>query len=190
MLPPEPEPPCFDPMSFPPGLIPRLVEKHLEADPPYSPLSPLEVEEAGLPDPPEMTPYLKTRLDQFHAELQEYRAGMTRAEYIDEKRRQRRKAGLPDDTDDVPTGARSSRRAGADLLPSETVPGTHTDGSYKGPSAGSAAAGLGFGAAAGVTGLDSVYDSYRRQRSGAYHDFIAKAVSGANAPPNPMRGAS
>ena len=58
-----------DPMSFPPGLIPQLVREKLETDPPYSPLSTLEVDRLGLPEPTQPDAYLRARLDKFHAEL-------------------------------------------------------------------------------------------------------------------------
>ena len=58
-----------DPMSFPPGLIPELVRTKLETDPPYSPLSTLEVDRAGLPEPRQPDAYLRSRLDKFYAEL-------------------------------------------------------------------------------------------------------------------------
>lgn len=59
-----------DPMAFPPGLLPKLVDEKLQTDPPYSPLSPLEVEQAGLPSQGEPDAYLKSRLQRFYAELQ------------------------------------------------------------------------------------------------------------------------
>lgn len=58
-----------DPMSFPPGLIPRLVRETLEVDPPYTPLSTRDVDRAGLPEPSQPDAYLTARLDKFHAEL-------------------------------------------------------------------------------------------------------------------------
>ena len=58
-----------DPMSFPPGLIPELVRQKLETDPAYSPLSTLDVDRAGLPEPSQPDAYLRARLDKFHAEL-------------------------------------------------------------------------------------------------------------------------
>ena len=58
-----------DPMSFPPGLIPELVRQKLETDPPYSPLSTLDVDRMGLPEPSQPDAYLRARLDKFNAEL-------------------------------------------------------------------------------------------------------------------------
>ena len=66
----QPAHPKADPMSFPPGLIPQLVSEKLKTDPPYSPLSPLDIEKAGLPPTSEPDSYLQSRLDRFYAELQ------------------------------------------------------------------------------------------------------------------------
>ncbi|KAL4434358.1 hypothetical protein ABPG75_000799 [Micractinium tetrahymenae] len=73
---PEPEPEGFDPMSFPPGLIPKLVEEKLRTDPPYSPLSILDIEQTGVPPLPKMDAYLKARVDKMYAQLTDYRPGM------------------------------------------------------------------------------------------------------------------
>ncbi|KFM26142.1 Transmembrane protein 115 [Auxenochlorella protothecoides] len=72
----EPEPPGFDPMSFPPGLIPKLVEESLKVDPPYSPLTIRAVSEAGVPPPPQVDVYLSARLDKFYAQIADYRPSM------------------------------------------------------------------------------------------------------------------
>lgn len=66
----QPAKPKKDPMSFPPGLIPQLVAEKLKTDPPYSPLSPLDIDQAGLPPTLEPDSYLKSRIDRFFAELQ------------------------------------------------------------------------------------------------------------------------
>jgi len=65
-----PAKPQTDPMSFPPGLIPQLVAEKLKTDPPYSPLSPLDIDQAGLPSTSEPDSYLQSRIDRFYAELQ------------------------------------------------------------------------------------------------------------------------
>lgn len=62
--------PPTDPMSFPPGLIPKLVREKLELEEPYYPLSSQDVEEAGLPPSQAPSAYLASRLDKFYAELQ------------------------------------------------------------------------------------------------------------------------
>ena len=57
-------------MSFPPGLIPQLVHDKSVTDPPYSPLSPLDVEALGLPPSTPPDAFLASRLEKFYAELQ------------------------------------------------------------------------------------------------------------------------
>ena len=69
-LAPQPAKATKDPMSFPPGLIPQLVAEKLKTDPPYSPLRPLDIDQAGLPPTSEPDLYLKSRIDRFYAELQ------------------------------------------------------------------------------------------------------------------------
>lgn len=56
--------------SFPPGLIPQLVKSKGRYEAPYTALDPRDVEDAGLPAPPEKDAYLKSRLDRFYAEIQ------------------------------------------------------------------------------------------------------------------------
>ena len=56
-------------MSFPPGLIPTLVREKNLTDPPYSPLSPLDIEQAGLPPAQAPDAYLTSRIEKFNAEL-------------------------------------------------------------------------------------------------------------------------
>ena len=57
-------------MSFPPGLIPQLVREKNVTNPPYSPLSPLDIEALGLPPSTPPDAYLASRLEKFYAELQ------------------------------------------------------------------------------------------------------------------------
>lgn len=45
-------------------------QKKLKTEAPYSPLSTLEVEAAGMPPPSEPDAYLQARIDHFYAELQ------------------------------------------------------------------------------------------------------------------------
>ena len=165
---PSAEPPApFDPRSFPPGLIPSLLEDRDTKGVPYAPLKAEDVEAAGLPDRPEPTPLLSKRVDQFYAELKEHRVGQSRADYVDERREARRAAGLPEE--DVATGA---REAGGVFRPKmwggQGAP-RGDDGSFKGGDAGRAA-GLGFGSA----GAEDVYSSYRKIRSGEYHAMIVQ----------------
>lgn len=59
--------------SGPHGLLPgthtQLVAEKNKTDPPYSPISPLDVERTQLAPPAEPTAYLASRLDKFYAEL-------------------------------------------------------------------------------------------------------------------------
>lgn len=166
---PSAEPPApFDPRSFPPGLLPSLLEDRdlTQQQGPYAPLKAGDVEAAGLPDRPEPTPLLSKRVDQFYAELKEHRVGQSRAEYVDERREARRAAGLPEE--DVATGAREAGgvvRQGGKMWGGQRA----DDGSFKGADAGRAT-GLGFG----NDGADDVYNSYRKIRSGAYHAMIVE----------------
>ena len=48
----------------------HALQDKLTTDPPYSPLSPLDIERAGIPEMKgELDDYLKSRLDQLYAEL-------------------------------------------------------------------------------------------------------------------------
>lgn len=60
---PEPEP--ISSFAFPPGLIPQLVRDKSKYSEPYAPMDPLEIENAGLPPPPEKDAYLKSRINKF-----------------------------------------------------------------------------------------------------------------------------
>lgn len=61
--------PPVDPMSFPPGLLPALVEENLRTEEPYAPLSKRDIDKAGIPRATEPDSYLLARLDRFYAEL-------------------------------------------------------------------------------------------------------------------------
>ncbi|PRW59174.1 calcium homeostasis endoplasmic reticulum isoform A [Chlorella sorokiniana] len=74
--PPPPEEEPFDCLSFPPGLLPKLVEESLKTDKPYSPLSIFDIEQTGVPPAPKMDAYLKSRVAKFQAQLADYRPGM------------------------------------------------------------------------------------------------------------------
>ncbi len=167
--PPPPPPQLLDPHCFPPGLLPSLLDGHQVRDgEAYTPLAAEQVLAAGLPGRPEMSQLLSTRVEQFYAELGEYKTGQSRAEYMEARQATRRAAGLPVE-EDAATGVRGPAAfrgkvwSGYGARPV----GAH-DGSYKGPDAGRAA-GLGFGA---DKGGDDVYSSYRRIRSGEYHTMI------------------
>ncbi|KAK9844464.1 hypothetical protein WJX74_002850 [Apatococcus lobatus] len=172
-----------DPMSFPPGLIPELVRQKLETDPPYSPLSTLDVDRAGLPEPSQPDAYLRARLDKFHAELKAWRPGTTRADLEDE---QRKAAG----TDAAAPGANTRSRRSSRLSETGGLGGKDDGSSKEGlgsgaGQSGSGMAGLGWSASAedeaSLTGLDSTFDSFRKQRAGRYRDNLAQAAANAQA---------
>ncbi|CAL5223139.1 g5604 [Coccomyxa viridis] len=164
-----------DPMSFPPGLIPQLVREKNVTDPPYSPLSPLDIEALGLPPSTPPDAYLASRLEKFYAELQDYRPGMTRSEMEDEQRQQRIRDGLDPDPD---LAAKASRRSS----------GAADDGSYSRPGRSSRdepkAAGLGYASSPPRSqgGEADPYDSYRRQRADTYHELLARDRTREEAP--------
>ncbi|BDA50806.1 probable calcium homeostasis endoplasmic reticulum protein at N-terminal half [Coccomyxa sp. Obi] len=173
----------YDPMSFPPGLIPTLVREKNLTDPPYSPLSPLDIEQAGLPPAHAPDAYLTSRIEKFNAELKDYRPGVTRAQLEEEQRRQRIRDGLEPEA-----SAADQRRSGPEF----------NDGSFsrsggRGNRDEPRAAGLGYGGGGGSPqrgGLggggggdqEDPYNSYRKQRAGAYHDLMARAAAAATAP--------
>lgn len=155
---PEPEPEGFDPMSFPPGLIPKLVEEKLKTDPPYSPLSILDIEQTGVPPPPKMDAYLKARVDKMYAQLADYRPGTLFSDievdaprrgkhFSDREREPSGAAPLPPAMPDLP-------HAGLGLGPSPGAamgfgPGGMPvdDGSFAGPGSGRGGSGLGWSSA-------------------------------------------
>ncbi|KAK9907575.1 hypothetical protein WJX75_006303 [Coccomyxa subellipsoidea] len=186
--PPQKEP--YDPMSFPPGLIPTLVREKNLTDPPYSPLSPLDIEQAGLPPAQEPDAYLTSRIDKFNAELKDYRPGVTRAQLEDEQRRQRIRDGLEPETSGAAqrksgpefndgSFARSGGRSGRD---EPRAAGLGYGGGGGGGGGGSPQRGGGGGGGSGGGGEDP-YSSYRKQRAGAYHDLMARSQAAATPAP-------
>lgn len=169
--PPPSPPPLFDPHSFPPGLLPTLLDGHHVRDgAPYTPLEADDVLSMTLPGRPEMTPLLSTRIEQFYAELKEYKTGQSRAEYMDARHAARRAAGLPVE-EDAATGVRGPAAMRGKVWEgrgARAVGSGQHDGSYRGPDAGRAA-GLGLHT---DNARDDVYSSYRRIRSGEYHTMI------------------
>lgn len=158
-LAPEAPKPPVDPMSFAPGLIPQLVVDKSKTDPPYSPLSPLDIERAQLPPAQEPNAYLASRLDKFYAELREYRPGMTRAE-VEVEARRARLSHLPAPADE------SARRQRHDTTPSAGLGAT---------------AGLGFGSEPAIPTDADAFNSFRKFRSGAYHEVMGRAAAAAAA---------
>ncbi|KAI3439009.1 hypothetical protein D9Q98_001421 [Chlorella vulgaris] len=148
----------FDPCSFPPGLIPQLVEEKLKTDPPYAPLSPLDIEAAGVPPPPEVDDYLKSRLDKFYAQMGDYRPGMLYSDIEIEaaprsKQANERGGPLPPRGPPLPPSGPELPHAGLGLA---TIPSLFDlqpvdDGSFGGTpgmgGAGPGGTGLGYGSA-------------------------------------------
>ncbi|KAK9788431.1 hypothetical protein WJX73_002114 [Symbiochloris irregularis] len=164
-----PSKPPVDAMSFAPGLIPLLVAEKNKTDPPYSPLSPLDIERTPLPPLAELSPYLSSRLDKFYAELREYRPGMTRAEAEVEARRARLSKAPPQ-----PENRKRDR-----------------DGSGQGTAGLGATAGLGFGSGreAMEEPQDDAFNSFRKMRSGVYHEVMGRAAAvGASGGAAPTTG--
>eukprot|EP00891_Asterochloris_glomerata_P002324 jgi/Astpho2/2324/e_gw1.00043.8.1_t len=134
------------------------LQDKLTTDPPYSPLSPLDIERAGIPEMKgELDDYLKSRLDQLYAELRDWRPGTIRADDPDERRSARRKEhaghfGSRGDDGSVDTGGGK----------------------------GSNFTGLGFSRQpekkAAAPHLSDDFNSFRHQRSGVYHDMILRSV--------------
>lgn len=156
----QPAHPKADPMSFPPGLIPQLVSEKLKTDPPYSPLSPLDIEKAGLPPTSEPDSYLQSRLDKFYAELQDWRPGVQQTGGAKPKR------AAKDEPEEEVGRVPFDPRADTPVMPS--------DGTFQGGGGlGFANAGLGFNSAAEEKPADA-FDSFREQRSGRYKTSMVK----------------
>ncbi|DBB16897.1 TPA: hypothetical protein ACH3X3_015132 [Trebouxia sp. C0006] len=157
-----PTKPQTDPMSFPPGLIPQLVAEKLTTDPPYSPLSPLDIDQAGLPSTSEPDSYLQSRIDRFYAELQDWRPGVQRTDGGKPRR------ALKEEPDEDKPRKPFDPRAEVPVMPS--------DGSFQGSGGGGLGfgnAGLGFHGAAEEQPANA-FDSYREQRSGRYKSSLIK----------------
>ncbi|KAK9809045.1 hypothetical protein WJX72_008362 [[Myrmecia] bisecta] len=172
---PAPSPAAVDPMAFPPGLLATLVQEKLRTDAPYTPLTSSEIKKAGLPPSREPDAYLLSRLDKIRAELRDWRPGQLRADVEDEQRRRRAsESGEPADL--ALQGRRGSRGPPAST-PADAM---QADGSYAGAgSGGSATAGLGFGnsVAADEPKQDDMYNSYRKMRSGFYHEVMSRSAA-------------
>lgn len=140
----------FDALSFPPGLIPQLVQEQLKAQPPYTPLSPAHISSTPAPKEPVVDAYLEARLNTFYAQLADYRPGNPYSDLIDSSS----KGGSIYEGAGMRTNVPLSQRSGRPPGP---------DGSFKGRGSGKAA-GLGYG-----TASEDVFDSYRRMRSYTYN---------------------
>lgn len=168
-----PEEPPFDPFSFPPGLIPRLVEDTLRSEAAYSPLSPLDIEKSEVPPPPTMDPYLKARLDKFYAQLADFRPGMAFSDIEVEPARRRQ---FTDRGSGAASGAGGNGGSGQGVPPSARP----DDGSGGfGPSNAPGGRGLGYGASdTGTEERSDVFSSYRTMRSHGYHAGITRSAGG------------
>ncbi|KAL6769583.1 hypothetical protein ACKKBG_A31580 [Auxenochlorella protothecoides x Auxenochlorella symbiontica] len=160
----EPEPPGFDPMSFPPGLIPKLVEESLKVDPPYSPLTIRAVSEAGVPPPPQVDVYLSARLDKFYAQIADYRPSM---QFVD--------------LETEPPRRRTFVDRGTEERVHRTTVEPFDDGSGPRGSRGSGGAqGLGYGSAEPAEPSEQkvdVFNKYRSMLSGAYFEQIHRSLA-------------
>lgn len=140
----------FDAMSFPPGLLPNLVQKSLQENAPYTPLDPAEVAKSNIDTIEIKEAYLNTRLNTFYAQLDDFRPDLSFSDFVNESSRHA----------DNRYSISQSARAGY----------VTNDGSFKGRSRGSSAKGLGYGNAS--TDGGDVFESYRRMRSSSYHSSI------------------
>eukprot|EP00210_Caulerpa_lentillifera_P000880 g851.t1 len=167
----------YNSFSFPPGLIPKLVSEKGKHSFSYTQISPDDLEKSGqqpiLVDAND--PYLKSRLQKFYAELDEYRPGMIR-EHIESRKR--------NDEVDVEIESQKRRRLrGSHPLTEETK---HTsimpDGSFAGEGSDTMYAGLGARTQSRKSEEDSVFESYRKLRSNVYHNSIPKGPGATRRP--------
>ncbi|KAH7623290.1 hypothetical protein Ndes2526B_g01714 [Nannochloris sp. 'desiccata'] len=157
----EPEEQPFDPFSFPPGLIPHLVEENLQSQIPYSPLNPENISASEVPLPPTLDPYLKARLDKFYAQLDGYRAGVDFSE-IEGGGEPPIQRGNNNSVDNIKTHG----------VPTTTHRGGGVDDGSGGFRATDGGRGLGYGDVASEGVNDDVFSSYRAMRSQGYHSGI------------------
>jgi hypothetical protein len=159
----EPKEAPFDPFSFPPGLISRLVEENLQLHIPYSPLNSRNISTSEVPPPPTLDPYLNARLDKFYAQLDGYRAGV--------------------DFSDIEGGGEPPIQRESNFKthrgPTTTHGGRNGGGTSNGVDDGSGGfratdggRGLGYGDAVSEGVNDDVFSSYRAMRSQGYHSGI------------------
>lgn len=194
---PQPAQPQAEPVSsfnFPPGLLPLLVKEKRDAGGrPYSPLSPLDIERVGLPPPPEKDPYLKSRMDQFYAELADWRRGMSRIELLEAREREARerteaKEGGAGGGGDRHGGGGRRRGGASEFTTFDPETGMRADGTFAGlGSEPSQHAGLGHSKSyasardgAAANDANDMYSAYRRLRSAGYHEMIASNPFSSN----------
>lgn len=157
----EPEEAPFDPFSFPPGLIPRLVEENLQSQIPYSPLNPRNISASEVPPPPTLDPYLKARVDKFYAQLDGYKAGVDFSD-IEGGGEPPIQRGNNVKTHPVPITAHSGGGGTGGGVDDGSGGFRSTDGGR----------GLGYGDAAAEGVNNDVFSSYRAMRSQGYHSGI------------------
>jgi len=168
------------PFSFPPGLIPNLVAEKKRLSFSYCPISSVDIQKSIYPsvvDPND--PYLKSRLEKFYAELDEYRPGMVREHTESRKRTEDEITG-----EDLALEARrqKTQRMAYALTEEAKLTSMLPDGSYAGEASESMYAGLGTHTASKQSEEDKAFETYRKLRSDVYHHVIPKAP-----PPAPSK---
>ena len=153
----QPLQPSMDPLCFPPGLLPTMVADRLRTEPAYTPLRVKDVLEHDVPPMPVIDDYLTARLDKFHAQLADFRPGMS---FTDLEPRT-----IVADTNQLSGPGRQSR---------------HSEGA-SGGLRGAGGKGLGYGG--GVSGSasgaeDSMYASFRQMQSQGYHNQVVRFAAG------------
>lgn len=145
-------PPPFDPFSFPPGLIPKLVQHNTHTTQ-YAPLKPEDIQHCSVPPPPHTDDYMKARLDKFYAQIADYRPGIAFSDLE------------ADISNTIPGGYHDDH---GDAVGVEQL--DDGSGGFYGRGGGGTK-GLGYGSRSGGGGDDDddVFQSYRRMRSGTYH---------------------
>lgn len=132
-----------------------------------------------MPPPREPDAYLSSRLDQFYAELQDYRPGVSRADVEDAQRKARRAEGRGEEVTAPP---REHAKTWGDPSSSKAS-GNGGGGGGRGSSGGSGRVGLGFDepavetSSAATDGYGTAYDSFRQARSGKYYSTISRNVA-------------
>ena len=174
MVPPSapPDPPkaaAVEPVSsftFPPGLLPKLCGDKGKVWAPYRPLETEDIERAGLPPPPSTNEYLRSQIDRFFAEVQDYRPGdgLVRTTLDDSTSSASVLQDREGDRDGGATGGSRIRRYYKQVT---VKAGMLDDGSFAGASVGQHA-GLGIS----TTTEEDVYATYRRSISTGYHEMI------------------
>eukprot|EP00873_Tetraselmis_striata_P034931 jgi/Tetstr1/455195/TSEL_042045.t1 len=170
---PEEPPQPVNPMCFPPGILPKLIDT--DADRPYTPLELDTIQKEGLPAPGEMDAYLQSRLDKFFAEVHDYHGSKTRAQLLSGRGQDPRGMLSKAKHDNMQPGGDSSRSMEVDP---ET--GMRPDGSFASGRGDRAKGGLGsHREGASEDAADDPYSMYRRQKAGSYHKSAMAKSAGA-----------